>query len=69
MRPLGKITDDMEKLMLEMIDEHDMQAYEIMGIIWSWMVAHRPVALDYYTDGKHCIMYLGHPDEVKIIVE
>lgn len=49
MRPLGKITSDLEVLLEEMIDKHDMQRHEIIGIIDSWITLHRPDALEVYT--------------------
>ncbi len=52
LRPLGKITGDMELLLEEMVDCHDLQTGEILALVYSWLQVHRPGAFEEYTDGS-----------------
>ena len=63
MRPLGKITNDMEKLLQEMVDEHEMQIHEILGINYAYLLSHRPEAQETYEDGTSPIFYYGPAEE------
>jgi hypothetical protein len=51
-RPLGKISDDIEPLLEEMVDDHEMQAQEIIANVLSWLQAHRPECFPIYDDGS-----------------
>lgn len=42
LRPMGDITEDLEKLLIEMVDQHKMQRYEVIGSIDHWFKGHRP---------------------------
>lgn len=37
LRPLGNITSDLEKLLEELVDEHDLQTGEILALIYYWI--------------------------------
>jgi hypothetical protein len=50
-RPLGKITEDMEKLLFELVDDHELQRGEILAIISVWMEIHAPYCIEVYMDG------------------
>ena len=64
MRPLGKITDDMEELLYEMVDDHKMQKNEVLSIIASWIDVHYPDAIEMYEDGSNPIFYYGPKDNL-----
>lgn len=51
MRRLGDITGDMEPLILEMVDEHDMQWGEVLSLVHGYLQVHCPGAREEYTDG------------------
>jgi hypothetical protein len=59
LRPLGSITDDMEPLILELVEGHQMQAQEIIYLIFSYLQAHTPSAFPIYEDGSTIEMYVG----------
>lgn len=59
MRPLGQITDDMEELIAEMCDDHEMQWHEILGIVHAYLQSHRPDAQETYEDGSNPVFYYG----------
>lgn len=59
LRPLGQITGEMEPLLEEMTDLHEMQAHEILGLIYLWLTTHRPDAIETYIDGTHPNLMYG----------
>ena len=65
MRKLGKITDDLEKVLLEMVDDHEMQWGEILNVIRGYLEIHCPGSQEKYTDGTEPIFYYGHKDKFK----
>jgi hypothetical protein len=58
-RPLGRITDEMEDLLLEMVYSHEMQTGEILNIIRGYLEIHCPDAKEEYMDGSHPEFYYG----------
>ena len=52
LRPLGDITLDMEKLLVEMTDQHELQWGEVLSLVYSWLSVHAPQAREEYTDGS-----------------
>lgn len=50
-RPMGQITEDLEKILIEMCDDHELQSYEIHGIIDHWFPIHFESAIPTYEDG------------------
>lgn len=61
LRPLGDITQDMEKLLEEMTDEdnHGLQHGEVLALVYTWLCVHAPQAKEEYLDGTHPIYYYG----------
>jgi len=53
MRRLGDITLDMEQYLEELVDDHDLQRHEILGLIDYWIRYHRPGALEEYVDEEN----------------
>jgi hypothetical protein len=57
-RPMGQITQDIELLLEELVDLHELQVGEILYQIWAWLVIHRPDAIEEYVeDGSNPIFY------------
>lgn len=66
LRPLGQITGDLEPLLLEMADDHDMQWGEILNIIHGYLLVHCPDAQEQYTeDGSSPVFYYGPNERFK----
>jgi hypothetical protein len=59
LRPLGDITLDMEKLLTEMTDQHELQHGEILALVHAWLQIHAEHAREQYTIGGHPIFYYG----------
>lgn len=59
-RALGQITGDLEPLLQELTDKHEMQWHEILGLIHAYLVVHCPQGQETYTaDGDHPVFYYG----------
>lgn len=58
-RRLGDITTDMEPLILEMVEQHDLQMGEILNLIRGYLEIHCPQSVETYLDGSHPIFYYG----------
>lgn len=69
MRPLGNITLDLEPLLLELAEDHDLQKGEILGLICSWIDVHYPGAIEEYNEGGNPIYYYGAPEGLKKLAE
>lgn len=59
LRPLGHITQDMELLISEMIDGHDLQHGEVLNLIRGYLEIHYPGAKEEYEVGGHPEFYYG----------
>lgn len=58
-RPLGHILLELEPLLIEMVDQHDLQWSDILGLIHNYLMVHCPEAQEEYTDGTRPIFYYG----------
>lgn len=63
MRPLGNITQDMETLILEMTEDHDLQWGEILNVVRGYLEVHCPHAREVYEDNSHPEFYYGPKTE------
>ena len=50
MRPYGEIMCEMEPLLEEMCDDHEMQLHEVLGSVEAWVKFHRPDAIEELED-------------------
>lgn len=64
-RRVGDITLDMEKLLMELCFEHDLQHGEILALIAAWLQIHAPSQRENYTSGGHPVYFYGHPTGFK----
>lgn len=62
LRSLGKITTDLEPLLLEMAIDHELQIHEILGIIKAYLICHCPNSIEQYDDGTIPVYYYGHQE-------
>mgnify|MGYP003325391031 CR=1 FL=1 len=58
-RPLGKTLLDLEKIIDEMIDDHDLQWGDILNLVRGHLEIHRPDAQEEYVDGGNPVFYYG----------
>lgn len=59
MRALGDILLEMEELLDEMVDDHDLQWGDIRSLVMQHLRTHRPDAQEEYTEGGHPIDFYG----------
>lgn len=59
MRRLGDITLDMEELILEMVEDHDLQWGEIRALLMQYLRTHCPESQEEYNDGSRPIDFYG----------
>lgn len=43
----------MEPLLEELVDDHDLQWYDVLYNIYGWLSVHRPEAREEYLDGTN----------------
>lgn len=59
LRPLGLTLLDLEKLLLEMCIDHDMQWGDVLNLIRGYLEVHVPESREEYTEGGHPEFYYG----------
>jgi hypothetical protein len=59
LRPLGKVLLDMEPLLEELVDRHELQHGEILALVDVWLSIHRPDCREQYVDGGSPHMKYG----------
>jgi hypothetical protein len=50
--PYGQLLLQLETVLEKMIDQHDVQRYDILGSVDYWIRVHRPEAVEEYLDGS-----------------
>lgn len=68
LRPLGDIMLDFEKLREEMVDKHDLQWGDVLGLVLMDLMVHAPEAQEAYTracGGGHPAFYYGPKEGLK----
>lgn len=61
LRPLGHTLLDLEKLLLEMTVDHDLQWGDVLNIVRGYLEVHVPGAQEQYTAGGNPVFYYGPP--------
>lgn len=56
-RAFGEILLDMEKILDEMVDTHDVQMGDILNLVRGHLETHRPDCIEEYDDGGHPVFY------------
>lgn len=49
--PFGDLMLNLEEVLEAMIDEHDVQRYELCALVDAWVKVHRPESVETYLDG------------------
>lgn len=65
LRPLGNILLDLEPVLEEMIDSHDLQKSDVIALVSSWIDAHRPDCIEEYEDGTSPVLFYGPKKDTK----
>lgn len=66
MRQFGQILLDLEVLLDEMIDHHDVQMGDVLSLVFSHIKIHRPDAVEVYSkDNSNPVFKYCHKDDLK----
>ena len=65
LRPLGDILLEIEPLLLEMVDRHDLQHGDVYGLLRQYLEIHLPNHKEEFADNTRPIFYYGHKDGLK----
>lgn len=60
-RPAGTILLEMEPLILELMETHDLQYGDFLGMMYTYLLVHYPEGREEYEDGTHPEFYYGMP--------
>jgi len=60
-RPLGHTLLDLEKLLLEMTVDHDLQWGDVLNLVRGYLEVHVPGAQEKYNAGGSPVFYYGPP--------
>lgn len=63
LRKVGDILLDLEVVLDELVDDHELQWGDILSVIHGHLVSHRPDAQEEYVDGGNPIFYYGPKKE------
>ena len=67
MKTLGDLMFQVEDLVEQFVDVHDMQRGEIMALIDNYIVTHYPGAIEEYEDGSSPIYFYGPVESMKLL--
>ena len=65
LRPFGQLTDDLEELLAEAAESHELQLGEILAWVKTYIEVHYPDAVEKYVDNTVPVYYYGHQDYIK----
>lgn len=66
LRKTGDILLDMEPYLEELVDDHDLQWYDILFLILGWLTVHRVEARETYEgSNEHPVFYYGPKEGLK----
>ncbi len=63
MRKFGDVLLDLEVILDEMIDDHDIQLGDILNIVHGHIQIHRPDCIEEYEDDTNPIFFYGPVNE------
>ena len=59
MRKLGDVLLDLEPLILEMVEDHDLQHGDVLNLVRGYLEVHCPGAKEEYEDGGSPTFFYG----------
>lgn len=58
-RSTGEILLELEPLLEELTDDHELQWSDTLFLVYGWLMVHRPEAREEYLDGTHPEFFYG----------
>jgi len=66
LRPLGQTLLDLEVLILEMTEKHELQHGDVLNLVRGYLEVHCPSSIETYSaDGSHPVFYYGPKSDSK----
>jgi hypothetical protein len=62
-KTIGDTLLELETILDEMVDKHDLQVGDILNLVYGHLVVHRPDAFEEYVDGGRPVMYYGPKED------
>lgn len=62
-RPVGRVLLDMEPLLFELCEQHELQRGEVLALVYSWINIHYPGAIEDYEDGGTPDFFYGYKEK------
>jgi hypothetical protein len=56
---MGEILLDLEPLIEEMVDGHELEWGDVLSLVHGYLEVHYPTAREQYMDGTHPVFYYG----------
>lgn len=66
---MGDVMLQLEKVVAKMIDQHDLQRHEVLGLVDNYIKFHYPNASEEFADGTKPFVFFGHIDGAKRAVK
>lgn len=64
-RPLGQVLLDMEPLLFEICEQHELQLGELLSLVDRWVRIHYPSAVEVYEEDGASPVFKYGPKETK----
>lgn len=62
LRKLGDVLLDLEPLLDEMAEKHELQLGDILALVKGQLESHNPGCIEEFMDGSKPVYYYGHKD-------
>jgi hypothetical protein len=62
LRKMGDILLDMEPLLDELVDVHEIQRGDLLALIFHQVTMHNPSCVEEFADGTSPVWFYGHQD-------
>lgn len=69
LRPAGEVLLEMEPLLFELVQDHEIQKGELLALISAWVDIHYAGAIEEYEDDTHPIFFYGSPEQLRKIAD
>lgn len=69
LRPVGQVLLDMEPLLFELVQDHELQMGELLALVKCWTEIHYPDAIEEYEDDTRPVYFYGHLDELEKVLD
>jgi hypothetical protein len=67
--PVGSILLKMEPLLEKLVDDHNLQWYDVLFLVFGWLMVHRPDAQEEYEDGTRPVFFYSHLKNLKAFLK